>query len=62
MQAKLPQLFGRLPKAKFEVVPVPEYLEKTSAPAYYERGAAALAASSSIPTTPPTATSTRSRT
>jgi len=39
MQAKLPQLFGRLPKAKFEVVPVPEYLEKTSAPAYYERGA-----------------------
>lgn len=39
MQAKLPQLFGRLPKAKFEVVPVPEFLEKTSAPAYYEPGA-----------------------
>jgi len=38
MQAKLPQLFGRLPKAKFEVVPVPAYLEKTSAPAYYEAG------------------------
>jgi uncharacterized protein (DUF885 family) len=36
MQARLPQLFGRLPKAPFEVVPVPEYLEKTSAPAYYE--------------------------
>jgi len=39
MQAKLPQLFGRLPKAKFEVVPVPDFLAKTSAPAYYERGA-----------------------
>ena len=39
MQAKLPQLFGRLPKAKFEVVPVPDYLEQTSAPAYYEQGA-----------------------
>jgi uncharacterized protein (DUF885 family) len=39
MQAKLPELFGRLPKAPFEVAPVPDYLEKTSAPAYYERGA-----------------------
>jgi uncharacterized protein (DUF885 family) len=39
MQAKLPQLFGRLPKAPFEVVQVPSYLEKTSAPAYYEPGA-----------------------
>ena len=39
MQAKLPQLFGRLPKAPFEVVAVPDYLEKTSAPAYYESGA-----------------------
>jgi uncharacterized protein (DUF885 family) len=39
MQAKLPQLFGRLPKAPFEVVPVPDFLEKTSAPAYYESGA-----------------------
>jgi uncharacterized protein (DUF885 family) len=38
MQAKLPQLFGRLPKAPFEVVPVPDFLEKTSAPAYYEPG------------------------
>jgi len=38
MQAKLPDLFGRLPKAPFEVVPVPEYKEKTSAPAYYEAG------------------------
>ena len=39
MQARLPQLFGVLPKAKFEVVPVPDYLEQTSAPAYYEDGA-----------------------
>jgi uncharacterized protein (DUF885 family) len=38
MQAKLPQLFGRLPKEGFEVVPVPDYMEKTSAPAYYEVG------------------------
>jgi uncharacterized protein (DUF885 family) len=38
MQAKLPSLFGRLPKAPFEVVPVPDYLEKTSAAAYYEPG------------------------
>jgi uncharacterized protein (DUF885 family) len=38
MQAKLPSLFGRLPKTPFEVAPVPDYLEKTSAPAYYEAG------------------------
>jgi len=38
MQAKLPELFGRLPKSPFEVVPVPDYLEKTSAPAYYQAG------------------------
>jgi len=36
MQAKLPELFGRLPKAKFEVDAVPDYMEKNSAPAYYE--------------------------
>jgi uncharacterized protein (DUF885 family) len=39
MQAKLPELFERLPKAPFEVVAVPDYLAKTSAPAYYEPGA-----------------------
>jgi len=39
MQARLPQLFGRLPKAKFEVAAVPDFLEKTSAAAYYEQGA-----------------------
>ena len=38
MQAKLPELFGRLPKAKLEVVPVPGYLEEDLYPAYYEPG------------------------
>ena len=38
MQAKLPMLFGRLPKAKFQVVPVPEFMEASAAPAYYEAG------------------------
>ncbi len=38
MKAKLPELFGRLPKAPFEVAPVPDFMEKTSAPAYYEAG------------------------
>jgi uncharacterized protein (DUF885 family) len=38
MQAKLPQLFGRLPKAPFEVAAVPDYQEKTAAPAYYQQG------------------------
>jgi uncharacterized protein (DUF885 family) len=36
MQAKLPSLFGTLPKANFEVKSVPAYAEKTAAPAYYE--------------------------
>jgi uncharacterized protein (DUF885 family) len=39
MEAKLPQLFGVLPKAKFEVVPLQEFAEKTAPPAYYESGA-----------------------
>ncbi|HZL53114.1 MAG TPA: DUF885 domain-containing protein [Terracidiphilus sp.] len=38
MQAKLPMLFGRLPKAPFEVVPMPDYLAKTAPPAYYQAG------------------------
>ena len=38
MQAKLPALFGTLPKAPFEVVAIPDYLEKTAPPAYYEAG------------------------
>ena len=65
MQAKLPQLFGRLPKAPFEVLPVPEYLEKTSAPAYYQHGTpdgSRPGRLRSIPTTPPSAISIRSKT
>ncbi|HVZ84966.1 MAG TPA: DUF885 domain-containing protein, partial [Terracidiphilus sp.] len=38
MQAKLPELFGHLPKTPFEAVPVPPYAEKTGPPAYYEPG------------------------
>ena len=38
MRAKLPELFGRLPKNKLEVVRMPEYLEKTAPPAYYDPG------------------------
>jgi uncharacterized protein (DUF885 family) len=38
MKPKLPQLFGRLPKASLTVEAVPEFLEKDSAPAYYEEG------------------------
>jgi uncharacterized protein (DUF885 family) len=38
MKARLPQLFGRLPKAPFEVVPVPDYMAKTAPPAYYQEG------------------------
>jgi uncharacterized protein (DUF885 family) len=38
MQARLPQLFGTLPKAPLEVATVPDYLAKNSAPAYYEPG------------------------
>ncbi|HEX7183246.1 MAG TPA: DUF885 family protein [Thermoanaerobaculia bacterium] len=35
MSAKLPQLFGRLPKAKMEVIPVEKYREKEAAAAQY---------------------------
>jgi len=38
MQAELPKLFGHLPKAPFDVQAVPDYEEKTAAPAYYQRG------------------------
>ncbi len=38
MRARLPELFGRLPKAPFEVAAVPDFLEKDSADAYYEAG------------------------
>ena len=38
MKPKLPQLFGRLPKAGLTVEAVPAFLEKDSAFAYYEAG------------------------
>jgi len=38
MYSRLPQLFGRLPKAKVEVVPVPAFREKAAAGASYETG------------------------
>ncbi len=38
MRPKLPQLFGRLPKATVVVMPVPSYVEKDQAAAYYEHG------------------------
>ena len=40
MRPKLPQLFGRLPKAPLVVMPVPAYMEKEQAAAYYEHGTA----------------------
>ncbi len=38
MRPKLPKLFGRLPKAQMEVVPMPSYIEKDQAAADYEEG------------------------
>lgn len=38
MKPKLPELFGQLPKAPLEVVPVPAYMEKDQAAAYYDNG------------------------
>jgi uncharacterized protein (DUF885 family) len=38
MKPKLPELFGRLPKAPLEVVAVPSYLEKDTSAAYYDNG------------------------
>jgi uncharacterized protein (DUF885 family) len=38
MRPKLPQLFGRLPKAPLVVQPVPAYMEKEQAAAYYDHG------------------------
>ncbi len=39
MRPRLPELFGRLPKAALEVVAVPSYMEKDQAAAYYDDGA-----------------------
>ncbi|HEY2002247.1 MAG TPA: DUF885 domain-containing protein, partial [Acidobacteriaceae bacterium] len=38
MKPKLPQLFGRLPKAPLDIQPVPDYLAKDQAAAYYQQG------------------------
>lgn len=38
MRVKLPQLFGRLPKAQMEVVQMPSYVETDQAAAYYDEG------------------------
>jgi uncharacterized protein (DUF885 family) len=38
MRPKLPQLFGRLPKAPLVVEAVPAYMEKDQAAAYYDHG------------------------
>lgn len=38
MYARLPQLFGRLPKAKLEVLPVQDFREKEASGASYETG------------------------
>jgi uncharacterized protein (DUF885 family) len=38
MKGKLPEEFGRLPKAPLAVKPVPAYMEKDQAPAYYQAG------------------------
>ncbi len=38
MQAKLPQLFGTLPKAPLEVIKVPDYMAAQQSQAYYDEG------------------------
>ncbi|MCL2660808.1 MAG: DUF885 family protein, partial [Acidobacteriaceae bacterium] len=38
MQAKLPSLFGTLPKARLEVIPVPAFIAQDEAEAYYDEG------------------------
>jgi uncharacterized protein (DUF885 family) len=38
MKAKLPELFGTLPKAPLEVVPMPDFIAASAPPAYYVHG------------------------
>ncbi len=38
MQPRLPELFGRLPKAKLEVVPMPAYMAPNQPQAFYDQG------------------------
>lgn len=41
IEAKLPQLFSKLPALPFEVIPVPSYAEKSQGVAYYSHGSLA---------------------
>jgi len=38
MQPRLPELFGTLPKAKLEVVPMPDYMAPNQPQAFYDQG------------------------
>ena len=38
MQPRLPELFGTLPKAKLEVVPMPAYMAPNQPQAFYDQG------------------------
>jgi uncharacterized protein (DUF885 family) len=38
MQPRLPELFGKLPKAKLEVVPMPAYMAPNQPQAFYDQG------------------------
>jgi uncharacterized protein (DUF885 family) len=38
MQPRLPELFGRLPKARLEVIPMPAYLAPNQPQAFYDQG------------------------
>jgi uncharacterized protein (DUF885 family) len=38
MQPRLPELFGRLPKAKLEVIPMPAYMAPNQPQAFYDQG------------------------
>jgi uncharacterized protein (DUF885 family) len=38
MQPRLPELFGRLPKAKLDVIPMPAYLGPNQPQAFYDQG------------------------
>ena len=40
MKPRLPELFGRLPKAPLEVIPMPDSIAPGSPPAYYDQGTA----------------------
>ena len=40
MKPRLPELFGRLPKASLEVIPMPDSIAEGNAAAYYDQGAA----------------------